>query len=99
MTSIIDGLQWDYCCSDDVLTAWIGTPHPYDEVVVDESIIIRISRQTHQPVGIDVRSASRRVRWTGSLDGSVARALLDQHGPAAVAIWRARSGASRLDGR
>jgi hypothetical protein len=90
MTNIVDGLQWDYSCSDDVLSAWIGTPQPCDEVVVDESIIIRISRETHQPVGIDVRSASRRSRWTGALNGSFARALLDHHGPAAMTIWRAR---------
>ena len=90
MTTILDGLQWDYSCSDDVLSAWIGTPQPCDKVVIDESIVIRISRETHQPVGIDVRSASRRSAWTGALNGSFARTLLEQHGPAALTIWRAR---------
>ena len=82
-------LQWDYSCSADVLSAWIGTPEPCDEVAVDDSIVIRISCKTHQPVGIDIRFASRRIRWTGALDGSLARALLQQHGPAAMKIWRA----------
>ena len=44
------GLQWDYNCSADVLSAWIGTPEPCDEVAVDDSVVIRISRKTHQPV-------------------------------------------------
>ena len=65
-------------------------PFTCDEVVIDESIVIRISRETHQPVGIYVRSASRRSAWTGALNGSFARVLLEQHGPAAVTIWRAR---------
>jgi hypothetical protein len=90
MTDIRDGLQWDYSCSDDVLSAWIGTPQPCDEVVLDDAIVIRISRETQQPVGIDVRSASRRTRWSGALDGSFARALLEQHAPAAMTLWRAR---------
>jgi hypothetical protein len=84
-----DRLQWDYSCAGDVLSAWVGTPQPCDEVIVDESIVIRVSRETHQPVGISVRSASRLCTWTGALDGSVARAMLDRHGPAAMEIWRA----------
>ena len=83
------GLQWDYNCAADVLSAWIGTPEPCDEVAVDDSVVIRISRETHQPVGIDIRFASRRIRWTGALDGSFARALLHQHGPAAMKTWQA----------
>lgn len=90
MTRAADPLQWDYSCSADVLSAWIGTPQWCDEVVVDDVITIRISRSTRQPVGIDVRSASTRSAWTGALDGALARALLEQHGPAALAIWRAR---------
>lgn len=96
MTDTVDGLQWDYSCGEDVLSAWIGIPQPCDEVAVDDSIVIRISRETHQPVGIHVRSASRRCTWTGALNGSFARALLDQHGPAAMTIWRAGGGATRL---
>ena len=89
MTTTFDGLQWDYSCPDDVLSAWIGTPEPSDEVVVDEDIVIHISRETHQPVRIDVRCASKRSPWTGALNGAVARALLEQHGPVAMALWRA----------
>jgi hypothetical protein len=90
-TSDLDGLQWDYSCADDVLSAWIGAPQPCDEVVVDGSIIIRISRQTHQPVGIAVPSASRRSgKWPGALNGAFARAMLEHHGPAALKIWHAR---------
>jgi hypothetical protein len=85
-----DTLQWDYSCATDVLSAWIAMPQPCDEVAVDDFIIIRISRATRQPVGIDVRSASARSAWTGALDGTLARALLEQHGPAALTIWRAR---------
>ena len=86
-----DGLQWDYSCADDVLSAWIGAPQPCDEVVVDGSIVIRISRRTHQPVGIDVRSASRRSgKWPGALNGAFARAMLEQHGPTALQTWRVR---------
>ena len=49
--------------------------------------------QTHQPVGIDVLSASERSgQWPGALNGSFARALLEQHGPAALRTWRARRG-------
>ena len=87
----LDGLQWDYSCAEDVLSAWIGAPHPCDEIAVDDYIIVRISRETRRPAGIRVRSASRLSKWTGALNGSVARALLDQHGPAAMAIWRATS--------
>jgi hypothetical protein len=94
MTMMFDGLQWDYSCSDDVLSAWIGTPQPSDEVVVDEDIVIRISRETRQPVRIDVRSASKRSTWTGALNGAIARALLERHGPVAMALWRARRGDS-----
>lgn len=94
MTKLLDGLQWDYSCSDDVLSAWIGTPQPSDEIVVDKDIVVHISRETHQPVRIDVRSASKRSAWTGALNGAVARALLEQHGPAAMALWRARRGDS-----
>jgi hypothetical protein len=91
MTEVVDGLQWDYSCGEDVLTAWVGMPQPCDEVRVDDSIVIRISRATHQPVGIKVRSASRLSKWTGALNGVVARVLLERHGPAAVALWRASS--------
>lgn len=90
MTEFVDGLQWDYSCAEDVLSAWIGTPQPCDDVVVDDSIVVRVSREAHQPVGIRVRGASRLSTWTGALNGSLARALLDQHGPAAMTIWRAR---------
>ena len=89
--SDLEELQWDYSCSDDVLSAWIGAPQPCDEIVVDGSIVIRISRQTHQPVGIHVRSASRRSgQWPGALNGAFARAMLEQHGAAAMKTWRAR---------
>ena len=84
-------LQWDYSCGEDVLTAWLGPPQPCDEVRVNDSIVIRISCTTHQPVGIKVGSASRLSKWTGALNGSVAGALLEKHGPAAMAIWRATS--------
>jgi hypothetical protein len=87
---VSDTLQWDYSCSTDVLSAWIAMPQPCDEVVVDDCIIIRISRATRQPVGIDVRAASTRSAWTGALDGALARRLLEQHGPAALTIWRAQ---------
>jgi hypothetical protein len=90
-TDMTEGLQWDYSCGEDVLTAWLGLPQPCDEVRVDDSIVIRISRRTHQPVGIKVGSASRLSKWTGALNGSVARALLEKHGPAAMAIWGAKS--------
>jgi hypothetical protein len=84
-----DGLQWDYSCSDDVLSAWIGKPEPCDDVSVDGNIVVRISRETHRPVGIDVRAASKRFgKWTGALNGAYARSLLEQYGPAALAIWR-----------
>ncbi len=86
-------LQWDYSCAADLLTAWIGQPQSCDEIAVDDSIVIRISRETGQPVGIDVHSAFKRSgRWPGALDGAYARALLEQHGPAALATWRARRG-------
>lgn len=86
-----DGLQWDYSCAADVLSAWIGNPQPCDEVAVDDYIVVHISRETHQPVGIDVRSAAERSgQWSGALNGAFARALLEQHGPAALAIWHAR---------
>jgi hypothetical protein len=91
MTNVTDGLQWDYSCGEDVLTAWLGVPQPCDEVAVDDSIVIRISHTTQQAVGIKVRSASRLSKWTGALNGSVANALLKKHGPAALEIWRARS--------
>ena len=84
-----DGLQWDNNSAVDVLSAWIGAPEPCDEVAVDDSVVIRISRKTHRPVGIDIRFASRRIQWTGALDGSLARALLHQHGPAAMKTWQA----------
>jgi len=84
-----DGLQWVYNCSADVLSAWIGTPEPCDEVAVDDSVVIRISRKTHQPVGIDICFASRRIGWTGTLDGSLARPSLQQPGPAAMKTWQA----------
>jgi hypothetical protein len=91
MTKVVDGLQWDYSCGEDVLTAWVGMPQPCDEVQVDDSIVVCISRTTHQPVGIKVYSASRLSKWTGALNGTVAHALLDKHAPAAMAMWRARS--------
>ena len=82
-------LQWDYTCAEDVLSAWIGTPQACDDVRVGDFIVIRISRHTGEPVGISVRAASRLSAWTGALDGSVAARLLDEHGPTAVAAWRA----------
>jgi hypothetical protein len=86
-----DGLQWDYSCAGDVLSAWIGNPQLCDKVAVDDDVVIHISRQTHQPVGIDVLSASERSgQWPGALNGSFARALLEQHGPTALRTWRAR---------
>ena len=88
-----DGLQWDYSCSSDVLSAWIGNPQLCDKVAVDDDVVIHISRLTHQPVGIDVLSASERSgQWPGALNGSFARALLEQHGPMALRTWRARRG-------
>jgi hypothetical protein len=88
-----DGLQWDYSCAGDVLSAWIGKPQPCDDVAVDGYIVVRISRETHQPVGIDVRAAAERSgRWPGALNAAYARALLELHGPEALTIWRARRG-------
>jgi hypothetical protein len=88
-----DGLQWDYSCASDTLSAWIGNPELCDKVAVDDGVVIHISRLTHQPVGIDVLSASQRSgQWPGALNGSFARALLEQHGPAALRTWRARRG-------
>jgi|SRR5687767_9644629 hypothetical protein len=88
-----DGFQWDYSCSDDVLSAWIGQPQPSDKVIVDKHVVIRISPQTRQVVGIDVLAASQRSgKWPGALNGAMARALLQQHGPAALAIWRTQRG-------
>jgi hypothetical protein len=88
MTTTNPRLQWDYSCVEDVLTAWIGMPQPCDDIRVDESITIRVSRATHAPVGIQVRAASRFSTWTGALNGSVANALLEQHGATAMEIWR-----------
>lgn len=34
LTDTVDGLQWDYSCSDDVLSAWIGRPQPCHEIVM-----------------------------------------------------------------
>jgi hypothetical protein len=88
-----DGLQWDYSCAADVLSAWSGNPQPCDEVAVNDHIVVRISRESHQPVGIDVLAAAQRSgQWSGGLNGAFAGALLEQHGPAALAIWRARLG-------
>ena len=88
-----DGLQWDYSCAGDVLSAWIGESKLCDTVAVDDYIVVRISRETHQPVGIDVLSAAERSgMWPGALNAAFARALLEQHGPAALRIWRARRG-------
>ena len=85
----LDGLQWDYSCASDVLSAWIGTPQLCDDVAVNDHIVVRISRETHEPVGIAVHAAARRSgQWTGALNGTFARALLEQHGPAALATWR-----------
>jgi uncharacterized protein YhjY with autotransporter beta-barrel domain len=84
-----DELQWDYSCSNDVLSAWLGKPQPCDDVAVDDDIVVRISRETSRPVGIDVLSASRRSgKWTGALNGGYARGLLEQYGPVALRIWR-----------
>jgi hypothetical protein len=88
-----DALQWDYSCAGDVLSAWIGKPQPCDEVAVDDYIVVHISRETHQPVGIDVLSAAGRSgKWPGALNAAFARALLEEHGAAALTLWRARRG-------
>jgi hypothetical protein len=88
-----DRLQWDYSCATDVLSAWIGQPQPCDKIAVDDHVVIRISRQTHRVVGIDVFAASERSgKWPGALNGAMARRLLEEHGPAALAMWRAQHG-------
>jgi hypothetical protein len=90
-TNAAGWLQWDYSCSDDVLSAWMDMPEPSDEVAVSEYIVVRISRRTGQPAGIVVRAAARRSgKWPGALNGAFARALLEQHGPAAARLWRRR---------
>ena len=37
-------------------------------------------------------AAERSGMWPGALNAAFARALLEQHGPAALKIWRARRG-------
>ncbi|HXH06236.1 MAG TPA: DUF2283 domain-containing protein [Vicinamibacterales bacterium] len=84
----------EYDRSADFLLARFGDPEPADTIVIEPGIAVRLSRATHQPIGIEIADCAARFRKDPStINQAFARELLARYG--AAAELRFREAASR----
>jgi uncharacterized protein YuzE len=90
-SAALGALHFKYDEDADLLFARLGEPEVCDNVQVDDYVVVRLSRSTHQPVGIEVVGVSERFHKTPSaINRTFARQLLNEFGPAAQARLRKR---------
>lgn len=88
------GFHFRYDADGDLLLARLGEPEPCDNVQVDDNVVVRVSRETHDPVGIEVVAVSERFHKSPSaINRAFAKELLAQFGPEAASRVRRRLGA------
>lgn len=82
-----DRLRLKYEPEYDLLSAWIGAPRVADVVEVEPGFCIRISRDTHQVIGLEVMGAAARFKKNASAiqNHTFVRSLLERYGRAALA--------------
>jgi uncharacterized protein YuzE len=74
-------LHSDYDPEADLLVARFGAPVEADTVVVDGDVAVRVSRETGQPVGIEVVDCAAKFRKDPSaITVAFARELLARYG-------------------
>jgi len=85
------GFHFRYDEDADLLFARCGEPEPCDNVQVDDNVVVRVSRATHEPVGIEVIAVTERFnKDRGAITRGFARELLAQYGPSAAYKLRNR---------
>ncbi|HWW87261.1 MAG TPA: DUF2283 domain-containing protein [Vicinamibacterales bacterium] len=82
----IDGLRLKYEPEYDLLSVWLGAPQVADNVEVEPGISVRISRDQHQVVGVEIVDAAARLHRDASslTNQAYVRGLLDKYGPLAL---------------
>lgn len=81
MSTNDDRLHLAYDSKDDLLMAWIGAPEVADSVEVEPGFAIRVSRESHRVVGLEVIDASVRFKRDASSlqNHSFVRSLLAKY--------------------
>lgn len=86
------GFHFKYDEDADLLFARFGAPQPCDSVRVDDNVVVRVSRETHTPVAIEVFGVTARFQKDRSaINRSFARQLLADYGPEAASRLARRS--------
>jgi uncharacterized protein YuzE len=84
-------LHTEYDSDADLLLARFGAPAEADTVVIDGDIAVRVSRETGQPVGIEVVDCAAKFRKDPSaITAAFARELLARYGHQASVILEER---------
>ncbi len=87
-------LHAEYDAEADLLLARFGAPAEADTVVVDGDVAVRLSRETGQPIGIEVVDCAAKFRKDASaITPAFARELLARYGHEARVILDERQGA------
>ena len=85
-------LHSSYDRDTDFLFARFGAPAEADTVVVDGDVAVRLSRETGQPIGIEVVDCAAKFRkHPSTITPAFARELLARYGQQARAILNERS--------
>ena len=84
------GIRLKYEPEYDLLSVWLGSPEPADNVEVEPGFCIRVSRSSHRVVGLEVVSAAARFQKDKRVVGTpaFARSLIERYGPMALASAR-----------
>lgn len=70
----------------DLLYVWVGPSEPADTVEVEPGVCVRLSRQDHRVIGLEILSAARRFNKDQRTvqTPAFAQSLLDRYGPLAA---------------
>lgn len=70
----------------DLLSVWLGDPQPLDQVEVESGVYVRVSRESHLAVGLEILEAGARFHKDeeGIRNPAFARTLLEKYGPKAA---------------
>jgi hypothetical protein len=81
-------LHIDYDPDIDLLLARFGVPAEADTVVIDGDIAVRLSRETRQPIGLEIVDCGARFQRT--ITPAFVRELLARYGHEASVLLEAR---------
>lgn len=66
----------------DLLSVWVGEPQPVDQVEVESGVYVRVTRDDHRAVGLEILEAAARFHKDadGIRNPAFARSLLNRYG-------------------